>query len=161
MDRNPFRFMLQKEFHITDDIMQDRIFKEFDKDSDGKVSEEEWIRGMSVFLVGTQEEKRDFVFKAYAMKDPSLIRKDDIYQMLKTSLATYKGSDEDPEEGIKDLTDLCLKKLDIDGDNCVSREDYGKSVDEEGLLLEVLGRCLPKAEQCKKWLEDDDDDDDC
>ena len=35
------------------------VFKAFDKDNDSNVSMEEWIRGLSVFLRGSTEEKLD------------------------------------------------------------------------------------------------------
>ena len=33
------------------------VFRAFDKDSDSMISQEEWVKGMSVFLRGTTEEK--------------------------------------------------------------------------------------------------------
>lgn len=33
------------------------VFKVFDKDNDGLISLEEWIRGMSIYLRGTKEEQ--------------------------------------------------------------------------------------------------------
>lgn len=51
--------------------------------------------------------------------------------------------DEDPDEGVKDLIEIVLRKLDKDKDGKVSLEDYRQSVLEEPLLLEAFGRCLP------------------
>lgn len=33
------------------------VFKAFDKDSDGSLNQEEWIKGLSMFLRGTLNEK--------------------------------------------------------------------------------------------------------
>ena len=35
------------------------VFRAFDKDSDGFLSQEEWVLGMSVFLRGTLDEKME------------------------------------------------------------------------------------------------------
>lgn len=35
------------------------VFKAFDKDSDGFLNQEEWIKGLSLFLRGTLEEKME------------------------------------------------------------------------------------------------------
>lgn len=51
--------------------------------------------------------------------------------------------DEDPDEGVKDLIEIVLRKLDKDKDGKISLEDYRQSVLEEPLLLEAFGRCLP------------------
>ena len=51
--------------------------------------------------------------------------------------------DEDPDESIKDLADIALKKLDCDKDNKVSFQDFRRAVVRDNLLLEALGQCLP------------------
>ena len=60
--------------------------------------------------------------------------------MLQNSL--IKGSEED-EDGVKDLVDLVLKKLDEDRDGRVSESDYMTAIGKENLLLEAFGQCLP------------------
>ena len=42
---------------MSDDYFMDRVFRAFDKDSDGFVSKEEWVLGLSVFLRGSLDEK--------------------------------------------------------------------------------------------------------
>ncbi len=41
--------------HVTVHFVS--VFKAFDKDNDGCISMEEWVRGMSVFLRGDTDEK--------------------------------------------------------------------------------------------------------
>lgn len=57
LDRSKFRDLLHDQFSMSDDFFMDRVFRAFDKDSDGFLSQEEWVLGMSVFLRGTLEEK--------------------------------------------------------------------------------------------------------
>ncbi|KAK1880207.1 EF-hand calcium-binding domain containing protein 1 [Dissostichus eleginoides] len=62
--------------------------------------------------------------------------------MLKNSLIR-QPTEEDPDEGIKDLVEITLKKMDYDHDGRLSFTDFEKSVREENLLLEAFGTCLP------------------
>ena len=57
MDRNTFREFLHDVFHMTDDILMDRIFKFFDSCNDGNITREEWIMGHNIFLKGTMDEQ--------------------------------------------------------------------------------------------------------
>lgn len=51
--------------------------------------------------------------------------------------------EEDPDESVKDLVDIILRKMDKDKDGKVSLEDFQATVVEEPLLLEAFGKCLP------------------
>lgn len=57
LDCNTFRGVLQNIFGMTNDMLMNRVFFVFDKDGDGYVNLEEWIKGLAVFLRGTFEEK--------------------------------------------------------------------------------------------------------
>lgn len=61
--------------------------------------------------------------------------------------------DEDPDDCVKDLADISLKKFDYDRDNKISFQDFSKAVQKDNLLLEGLGQCLPTEEVCKAFLE--------
>lgn len=60
--------------------------------------------------------------------------------------------EEDPEEGVRDLSEMALKKLDIDHDGKVSFFDYQSTVQEEPLLLEAFGQVLPTPESAAAFL---------
>lgn len=51
--------------------------------------------------------------------------------------------DEDPDEGVKDLVEIALKKFDQDKDGKLNFADFQATVVSEPLLLEVFGPCLP------------------
>lgn len=51
--------------------------------------------------------------------------------------------DDDPDESVKDLVEIALRKLDIDKDGKVSYLDYTTAVKADGLLLEAFGQILP------------------
>lgn len=131
------------------------MFRCFDTDADNFISFEEFVRGMSVFLKGKYEDKlrckKTFLpypfyllllvcFRVYDLNGDRYISKEEMFQMLKNCLV--KGTEED-EDGIKDLVDLVLKKLDEDRDGRVSEADWASAIAKENLLMEAFGQCLP------------------
>ena len=62
------------------------------------------------------------------------------------SVAIAGGNvEDDPDEGARDLSDMAIALLDKDKDGRVSMTDFLASVNEDNLLLEILGPCLPSA----------------
>ena len=53
---------------------------------------------------------------------------------------------------MRDLSELALKKLDVDHDGKISFEDYEATIKEEPLLLEAFGQCLPTTENITAFL---------
>jgi len=146
MDRTRFREFLHNAFDMTDDILLDRIFKYFDDDNDGFINREEWINGLSVFMKGNEEEHIQYCFDIYDLNGDGMISREEMLNMLKTSLGR-QGLDEDPDEGVKDLIDMTLKKLDKDKDGRVSFKDWSATVRAEPLMMEAFGPCLPSRRQ--------------
>ncbi|KFZ60950.1 EF-hand calcium-binding domain-containing protein 1, partial [Podiceps cristatus] len=149
-DRNMFRDTLHSTFGMMDDMLMDRVFRTFDRDNDSCISVVEWVEGLSVFLRGTLEERIKYCFEVYDLNGDGYISREEMFQMLKNSLLK-QPSEEDPDEGIKDLVDIVLKKManvpfllqDYDHDGKLSLTDFEKAVRDENLLLEAFGPCLP------------------
>lgn len=55
------------------------------------------------------------------------------------------NNEDDPDEGARDLSEMALSLLDRDMDGRVSVEDFLQSVQNDYLLMEILGSCLPSA----------------
>ena len=62
--------------------------------------------------------------------------------LLKTALFS-SGVEEEADEGIKDLIEMTMKKMDDDKDGKVSFEDFQICVKNNPLMLEAFGPCLP------------------
>ncbi|KAJ3357813.1 EF-hand calcium-binding domain-containing protein 1 [Entophlyctis luteolus] len=157
IDRAKFRDLLADTFGVDDSLLMDRgtlalheeanlknyfhsVFRCFDTDADNYISFDEFMKGMSVFLKGRREERLKFCFRVYDLNGDRYISKEEMFQMLKNCLV--KGAEED-EDGVKDLVDLVLKKLDEDRDGRVSETDWNGAIDKESLLMEAFGQCLP------------------
>ncbi|KAJ3049890.1 EF-hand calcium-binding domain-containing protein 1, partial [Rhizophlyctis rosea] len=149
VDRARFRDLLADVFGVDDSLLMDRVFRCFDLDADNYISYEEYIRGMSTFLKGRMEEQVRFCFRVYDLNGDRYISKEEMFQMLKNCL--FKGSEED-EDGVKDLVDLVLKKLDEDRDGRVSEADWTGAIAKESLLLTAFGQCLPGRAAVESYL---------
>lgn len=149
LDRSKFRDLLADAFGIDDSLIMDRIFRCFDFDADNFMSIEEFVKGMNIFLKGKYDDHLKFCFKVYDLNGDRYISKEEMFQLLKTCLV--KGTEED-DDGVKDLVDLIMKKLDEDRDGRVSENDWSNSVGKDHLLLEAFGQCLPSNECKKKFL---------
>ncbi|XP_020958040.1 EF-hand calcium-binding domain-containing protein 1-like isoform X1 [Sus scrofa] len=144
LDCNAFQMILHNIFGMTDDVLMNRVFFAFDKDNDNLINAKEWVKGLSVFLRGTFEEKLKFCFEVYYFNGDGYISREKIFDMLKNSLH-QQSPEEETDEGITELVDITLKKMDYDNDGKLSFEDFEKAVKEDRLLLEVFGPCLPEA----------------
>ncbi|NXY48524.1 EFCB1 protein, partial [Ceuthmochares aereus] len=136
-NRNMFRDALHCTFGMTDDILMDRVFCIFDRDNDNCINVMEWVEGLSIFLRGTLEERIKYCFEVYDLNQDGYISREEMFHLLKNSLLK-QPSEEDPNEGVKDLIDI-----DYDRDGRLSFTDFEKAVRDENLLLEAFGPCLP------------------
>lgn len=122
IDRNIFRELLHNTFDVSaDDSLMERIFISWDKGNEIlPLRLENWISGISVFLRGTLHEKAGFCFRIYDLNADGFITKDEMFTLMKNCLIK-QPQDEDPEESVKDLMEIVLKKFDIDKDGKVDQ----------------------------------------
>ncbi|XP_015436128.1 PREDICTED: EF-hand calcium-binding domain-containing protein 1 [Dufourea novaeangliae] len=152
IDRPVFRDSLHNMFKvITEDALVERIFCCWDRENEGIVRLEPWIMGLDLYLRGSLREKIEFCFKVYDLNNDGFITKDEIFLLFKNCLMKQPG-EEDPDEAVRDLSELALKKLDVDRDGKISFQDYKVAVTEEPLLLEAFGQCLATEENCARIL---------
>ncbi|KAI9347342.1 hypothetical protein BDR26DRAFT_74298 [Obelidium mucronatum] len=154
IDRSRFRDLLADTFGVDDSLLMDRVFRCFDADADNYIGYDEFMKGMSVFLKGRREERIKFCFRVYDLNGDRYISKEEMFQMLKNCLV--KGAEED-EDGVKDLVDLVLKKLDEDRDGRVSEADWIGAIDKESLLMEAFGQCMPTSKVSQNFIGIEED----
>jgi Ca2+-binding EF-hand superfamily protein len=88
----------------------------------------------------------------YDLNGDGFISREEILHLLTGCLAAPATGDEDPEEGVRDLTEMAIRKMDIDRDGKLSYEDYIEATTQEPLLLEAFGPCLPSEQTCDSFL---------
>jgi len=149
IDRTRFRDLLTDDFEIDDSLLMDRVFRCLDLDSDNYINHDEFMRGMSILLKGSVEEKMKFCFRVYDLNGDNYISKEEMYQMLKNTLIRVVEEDED---GVKELVEIILKKMDSDHDGRVSELDWNTTIEKDNLLLEAFGKCLANEKAVEKYL---------
>ncbi|KAG5307075.1 EFCB1 protein, partial [Acromyrmex insinuator] len=146
MTRFVFRDVLHAGLDFTENIRHiyiDRIFSAFDKKNVLQIHLEQWIEGLSTILRGNLNEKIHFAFNIYDFMHTNKLKKEQIFPTMRGCLIKLQ-TDEDPDEAVKDLIDLLLKKLDIDRDGVISEEEFCRAVKERNLLLlESMGPVFP------------------
>ncbi|XP_054727447.1 calaxin [Anastrepha obliqua] len=144
VDRIVFRELLHSTFDIvTEEILMERIFCCWDRAHEGlPLRLDGWLTGLSIFLRGSLAERANFCFRVYDLNGDGFITKDEMFTLLRNCLIK-QPQDEDPDEGVKDLVEIVLKKFDLDKDGKVSIEDFMDTVEAEPLLLQAFGQCLP------------------
>ncbi|XP_028170001.1 EF-hand calcium-binding domain-containing protein 1-like [Ostrinia furnacalis] len=156
IDQGTFRDVMHNTFDmITEEAILERIWITWDRGAsggEGALKFEAWVRGLSVLLRGTEEERRNHCFAVYDLNADGYITRDEMFVLLKNSLLKQPG-DEDPDEGVRDLVELVLRKMDVDKDGRVSPEDYKDAVEQEPLLLEAFGQCLPSRRHALAFLK--------
>ncbi|XP_074041630.1 calaxin [Leptinotarsa decemlineata] len=146
IDRTVFREVLHNTFDIvTENTMMDRIFCVWDKNNCGLITAENWFRGLSLFLKGSVPDQIEYCFAVYDLNCDGYITKDEMFQLLRNCLIKHP-QEEDPDESVKDLVDIVMRKIDKNKDGKISLEDFQKTVGEEPLLIEAFGKCLPSEE---------------
>ncbi|XP_046963671.1 EF-hand calcium-binding domain-containing protein 1 [Vanessa cardui] len=156
IDQNTFRDVMHNTFDlVTEDIVLDRVWLTWERGingGEGALKFEAWARGLSVLLRGTDEEKKSHCFAVYDLNNDGYITRDEMFTLLKNSLLKQPG-DEDPDEGVRDLVELVLRKMDIDKDGKLSIDDYKQAVKQEPLLLEAFGQCLPSKRHAAAFIK--------
>ncbi|XP_050345781.1 calaxin isoform X2 [Nymphalis io] len=156
IDQNTFRDVMHNTFDlVTEDVVLDRVWLTWERGvngGEGALKFEAWARGLSVLLRGTDEEKKSHCFAVYDLNSDGYITRDEMFTLLKNSLLKQPG-DEDPDEGVRDLVELVLRKMDIDKDGKLSIEDYKQAVEQEPLLLEAFGQCLPSKRHASAFIK--------
>lgn len=153
LERTQFRDELCKRFHITDDFLMDRIFRAFDKGSKGYLRAEDFICGMSTLVIGELDDKMKYTFQVYDLNADGYISREEMFHLLKNTLVK-QSTEEDPDEGVKELVETALKKLDTDHDGRVSYADFKSAIQSDTLMLEFLGTCLPTDDDRKTFLKE-------
>nr|CAH7726903.1 unnamed protein product [Callosobruchus chinensis] len=130
-------------------MLMDRIFYVWDRNNCGLITLENWFKGISLFLRGNVQEQAEYCFKVITktITDCYDFNRSNISDVLNIifcrNCLIKHPQEEDLDDSVKDLVDIVMRKMDKDKDGKVSLEDYQKNVEDEPLLLEAFGKCLP------------------
>ncbi|ODN03672.1 EF-hand calcium-binding domain-containing protein 1 [Orchesella cincta] len=154
LDKMKMREVLHVVFEITDGVMLDLAYKAFDRDSDNWVNELEWVQGLSIMLRGSTDELSDWCYFIYDMNGDGGLAREELAHCLKGCIIPgYGGVEfEEAEECERDIVELAMRKLDIDKDGQITREDFVIATKQDPLLLVSVGPCLPPVKCCAAFM---------
>lgn len=151
MTKDQFLEILHCTLDMTDTFMTDIVLTAVNKKSSNNISEELWLKTLSLFLRGTMEEKIKFCYTVYDIQGTGKLGKEIMFTYLKYSILSSSAEIFD-EESVRDLLDVIMKKMDVDRDGRISYEDYKTTVMKQPFLLQFMGPCLPERNAANKFL---------
>ena len=96
-----------------------------------------------------------YCFTVYDLNDDGFISREEMLTLMGNCLTKIKNNmeEEGEEEGVKDLIDMTIKKMDYDKDGRINHQDFLVTVNQDSLMLEAFGPCLPHGSVGKKFIE--------
>lgn len=151
MTKDQLMEILHSTLDMTDTYMTSIVLTAVNKKSSNFISEELWLRTLSLLLRGTMEEKISFCYSVYDLQGTGKLGKEIMFTHLKYSILS-SSADVYDEESVRDLLDVIMKKMDVDRDGRISFDDYRTTVLKQPFLLQFLGPCLPERNAVNKFI---------
>jgi len=130
----------------------DKMFNNFDKNGDGKLSLQEFASAIGVLGKGTKEQKIKFAFELYDTDHSGAISREELTAMIRLTsqgVGNLFGDqtpemkeelDREAEERVKELVDLSWPLLDVNKDGKITFEEF-----KQGMAKEL--------KDVNKWLQ--------
>eukprot|EP00013_Stygamoeba_regulata_P024736 CAMPEP_0177655300 /NCGR_PEP_ID=MMETSP0447-20121125/14876_1 /TAXON_ID=0 /ORGANISM="Stygamoeba regulata, Strain BSH-02190019" /LENGTH=191 /DNA_ID=CAMNT_0019159175 /DNA_START=102 /DNA_END=674 /DNA_ORIENTATION=- len=139
MDYETFKECLPSDGPDTDEKHTRFMFRIFDEDHNGGIS---WLEFVSAnYLLSscaTYEEKMKFAFQTYDIDRNGAISRNELLEMVNVILQGAGLSDEEAESMQKTVLHNIFEKMDSNGDNEVSYEEFQKFLVDNPEAKDVL-----------------------
>jgi Ca2+-binding EF-hand superfamily protein/predicted ferric reductase len=129
----------QENFYFKEPFLAARIFYYLDKDKSGTLSLHEFINGLEVVVNGSQEEKMEFLFKAFDIDNDGTLDYNELRMMLKCCLEESPSLE--IEETVDDLASVLFKDIDKDDSGDITLAELKQAFKQNEALFKSLSVC--------------------
>jgi serine/threonine-protein phosphatase 2B regulatory subunit len=136
----------------TRDLFSDRIFACFDSARDGRLTFEEFVKGLSVFHPqATRDEKTEFAFRVYDLRGTGAIEREDVREMLEAVLRQSKAMTL-TKEMMEAVLNKTFEDCDLTKDGVISMKEFKTLVEKNEKI--IANMTMPSLERLTKVYPD-------
>ncbi|XP_062008618.1 calcineurin B-like protein 10 isoform X2 [Rosa rugosa] len=123
--------------HAGENLFLDRVFDVFDEKKNGVIEFDEFIHALSVFHPCTPlEQKIDFAFRLYDLRQTGYIEREEVRQMVVATL--LESGIQVPDETLETIVDKTFEDADADKDGKISNDEWKAFVFQRPTLVKNM-----------------------
>ena len=136
----------------TRDLFSERIFACFDSARDGRLTFEEFVKGLSVFHPrAPRNEKTEFAFRVYDLRGTGAIEREDVREMLEAVLRQSKAMSL-TKEMMEAVLDKTFEDCDLTKDGVISMKEFKTLVEKNEKIISNM--TMPSLDRLTKVYPD-------